>query len=331
MKPVNNLLGQRFGRLLVLERTERPGKWKNDTAAWWNCQCDCGKIVPVRGYSMTGGKQQKSCGCLKLEAPHLVKFSGPKYTPEEAAARTVWNRKSRGYNKMPFDDFFQMSKLPCFYCGDLPSLVKYASRADAVPFIRNTLDRIDSSLEHTIDNVVPACMICNCGKLNRTMDQFMEHIARLCSNLNRISPENCRQLSTTISAAHIFEPQNYPLLRSIEVAKDFYDIDHPGKITLTMEQFYQMASSNCYYCGLAPSNKYEAYCKKATGFMNKTVPFIYSGLDRVDSNFGHDYDNVVPSCKWCNFAKRSLPLHEFDAWIRRLIAKSTQQTISIAC
>lgn len=38
MKPVNNLLNKKFGRLIVLERASNPETRKNDTAAYWKCQ-----------------------------------------------------------------------------------------------------------------------------------------------------------------------------------------------------------------------------------------------------------------------------------------------------
>lgn len=59
----NNLIGQTFGRLTVLEQV------KNRTAhrgKYWKCQCACGNITEVRGDYLTGGTT-KSCGCLQKE------------------------------------------------------------------------------------------------------------------------------------------------------------------------------------------------------------------------------------------------------------------------
>lgn len=55
-----DLTGQRFGRLVVIDRaTELPG-------VWWNCKCDCGNVAKIRSsqlrYGFTG-----SCGCLRDE------------------------------------------------------------------------------------------------------------------------------------------------------------------------------------------------------------------------------------------------------------------------
>lgn len=58
-----DLSGQRFGRLIVLNRGIAKGKSKE---AWWHCLCDCGQEVDVRGHSLRKGETQ-SCGCLHKE------------------------------------------------------------------------------------------------------------------------------------------------------------------------------------------------------------------------------------------------------------------------
>lgn len=62
-KPLKDMTGMRFGRLTVLERGERKGKY---TGAFWKCKCDCGTIVVVQGASLRKG-ESKSCGCFRLE------------------------------------------------------------------------------------------------------------------------------------------------------------------------------------------------------------------------------------------------------------------------
>ena len=62
-----DLTGQRFSRLVVLERLDKRGnEW------YWKCQCDCGNICEVRGVSLRSGST-KSCGCLKKEKDHMPK------------------------------------------------------------------------------------------------------------------------------------------------------------------------------------------------------------------------------------------------------------------
>lgn len=87
---------------------------------------------------------------------------------------------------------------------------------------------------------------------------------------------------------------------------------------LTINVFYQLTQLDCYYCGLQPSNKSNVIVKKSSFFTKLTSWFIYSGLDRIDNSRVHDYDNVIPCCKYCNYAKRDLTLNEFYDWINRL-------------
>lgn len=53
--------GERYERLLVLERA--PNASSTDNNARWNCRCDCGRSVVAYGQDLKKGKI-KSCGCL---------------------------------------------------------------------------------------------------------------------------------------------------------------------------------------------------------------------------------------------------------------------------
>ena len=57
-----DLVGQRFGRLTVLERIgSNGGKY-----VYWRCQCDCGNIVEVATRNLRSGGTV-SCGCNRQE------------------------------------------------------------------------------------------------------------------------------------------------------------------------------------------------------------------------------------------------------------------------
>ena len=74
MGKLRDLTGQRFGRLVVIERC---GSYKSpdgfSTAAKWRCVCDCGNETAVISNSLLHG-YTKSCGCLQREnAATMVK------------------------------------------------------------------------------------------------------------------------------------------------------------------------------------------------------------------------------------------------------------------
>ena len=60
------MTGQRFGRLVVLERTDDYILDSGKRKTMWRCFCECGNIVVVRGESLKRGITL-SCGCYKSE------------------------------------------------------------------------------------------------------------------------------------------------------------------------------------------------------------------------------------------------------------------------
>ena len=63
MSKLVDLTGQRFGRLTVIERSEKTTK---SCRVYWKCICDCGNETIVLKDNLRGRKT-KSCGCLSKE------------------------------------------------------------------------------------------------------------------------------------------------------------------------------------------------------------------------------------------------------------------------
>lgn len=61
MPPLKNIVGQRFGRLTVIERAENRGHH-----LYYRCKCDCGTEKEISGDSLRKGTSQ-SCGCVSRE------------------------------------------------------------------------------------------------------------------------------------------------------------------------------------------------------------------------------------------------------------------------
>lgn len=59
-----DLVGHRFGRLIVLSRST--------TSAKWVCRCDCGNLVEVTTTHLKTG-HTKSCGCLQKDIASEVR------------------------------------------------------------------------------------------------------------------------------------------------------------------------------------------------------------------------------------------------------------------
>ncbi len=62
---VIDITGQKFGRLTVLYRINRPAHIKSKNA-WYRCLCDCGNYKDVCSKHLRSGAV-KSCGCYNVE------------------------------------------------------------------------------------------------------------------------------------------------------------------------------------------------------------------------------------------------------------------------
>ena len=87
---------------------------------------------------------------------------------------------------------------------------------------------------------------------------------------------------------------------------------------LTKEDFSFLTQMNCYYCGAEPAQESWA----GSGCVE---PYIYNGIDRVDSSEGYFMDNVVPCCKRCNWMKREMSLGQFLGHIARIHDRRVQR------
>lgn len=62
MGKINNIISQRFGKLVVIAEAGRAKR----RHVLWLCKCDCGKTTVVTGDNLRSG-HTKSCGCLQIE------------------------------------------------------------------------------------------------------------------------------------------------------------------------------------------------------------------------------------------------------------------------
>ena len=98
-----DLTGQRFGHWTVLSRdTEYKGK-----ASHWMCQCDCGTVQSIDGYSLRHASSTQCYKCsrkaLKRHKEHNSNYTGSR---KHLSLYHVWRgMKSRCYN--PHDKSFK--------------------------------------------------------------------------------------------------------------------------------------------------------------------------------------------------------------------------------
>jgi len=93
MGQFKNLVGKRFGKLLVIEHNGVyvfPCGVKTQT---WKCKCDCGNEKIIKSRELKSG-DTKSCGCIRKEKPN-----SQKHGKSNSRLYIAWtNMKSRCYN-----------------------------------------------------------------------------------------------------------------------------------------------------------------------------------------------------------------------------------------
>lgn len=104
-----DLTGQRFGRLVVVERGENKGN-----QPYWKCLCDCGNIKYISGASLKQGVT-RSCGCLHKETAKLLGQKSKKYNPFEICGDyvTMYTLKGEPFY-VDLEDFDKVKDI-CWY------------------------------------------------------------------------------------------------------------------------------------------------------------------------------------------------------------------------
>lgn len=81
------------------------------------------------------------------------------------------------------------------------------------------------------------------------------------------------------------------------------------EFALSIDEFSTLNKMNCRYCGAEPS---QIKLQKGVN------PYIYNGIDRIDSKQGYISGNVAPCCGTCNTAKLAMTEDQFAEWATRV-------------
>jgi len=74
------------------------------------------------------------------------------------------------------------------------------------------------------------------------------------------------------------------------------------EFNMSPEEFRELTQGNCFYCGIAPSQ----VIQRKFG-----TPYVYNGVDRLDSKLGYTKHNCVPCCGTHNKMKLDMSVAEF--------------------
>ena len=108
MGSYKDLTGQKFGRLIVIERGENYVSPSGNTCAQWWCKCECDnpELVLVTTARLKNGTT-KSCGCLQKEITAEIRKKYNRYDLSgEYGIGYTNNTDSYGRNEFYFDSIF---------------------------------------------------------------------------------------------------------------------------------------------------------------------------------------------------------------------------------
>lgn len=186
MKTRQNLVGMRFGKLVVINQAPSK-KYGKQIKAAWNCRCDCGNIVSVCSGSLLYSNQT-ACACShKRKGRNSPNWDGCGAIPQSYMSTVLHGARVRNleYN-LDIGVLWTLFKGQGGRCALSGMQIFFRDKnmksgGDLEYEETASLDRIDSSKGYTNDNVQWVHKHINVMKNSHSEDYFLE----LCLNVVR--------------------------------------------------------------------------------------------------------------------------------------------------
>ena len=184
-KPIEELIGQRHGKLVIIgegerHRTYKPNGHVKHVVRKFICKCDCGNTIEVLSTNLRGS--DRGCGCGRIKHGYGVGWTRG-YSSEikhKAPWYTLWKHardraKQKGieFTITPQNVYDAMVEV----CPVLGTRLKPSDKSywDASP----SLDRIDSSKGYTPQNIWVISARANRIKSDATLEELKRLVAAL--------------------------------------------------------------------------------------------------------------------------------------------------------
>lgn len=84
---------------------------------------------------------------------------------------------------------------------------------------------------------------------------------------------------------------------------------------LDRDGFRKLTKSECHYCGAQPG-------QAIAGRKGDPTPYVYNGVDRIDSTRGYVHLNTVACCGVCNYMKGDMSYEDFMRHVVRIASRT---------
>lgn len=143
--PVIDLTGRRFGRLVVVRRSEG-GATRH---ARWVCACDCGRETCSLGQSLRSG-ESLSCGCLRSE---LTTARQTTHGLRASREYRSWNNMIQRVTNPKNTNFHHYGGRGIVICAEWREFSRFYADMGACP-PGHTLERVDNNGSYVKANCV---------------------------------------------------------------------------------------------------------------------------------------------------------------------------------
>jgi hypothetical protein len=297
-----DITGQRFGKLIVLEKAERPQGYTNKSL-YWLCQCDCGKQKIVSSSALHSG-HVKSCGCLNHKFPDLTGRTFNRWTviketedvhERKTGAKYFLCKCDCGTEKVVNGNSLIRGRSKS--CGCLQKEITHDLLVKDLTGKRfSRLEVIE--LDYIKENRAYWKCKCDCGTIKTIASSTLQSgFTKSCGCLAKETIGNLRRIDYGEAAFNAVYGRYKARAKTKNV--DF---------SLSKIDFLNITQSKCFYCNCEPNQIYR-------GEAVRNGEYVYNGIDRIDSTKGYTLDNTVTCCWMCNRSKGADTLEYFYQWV----------------
>jgi hypothetical protein len=172
--------------------------------------------------------------------------------------------------KLSDDLCIKLFSKSCYYCNEIDNI--------------NGIDRINSKNCYEELNCIPCCSQCNFMKNDTDQEVFIKLCEHIVTYNKLFNGNKYKKLLNNSKFARYSEYKKRAISKDME-------------FKLSKEEFIQIISNPCNYCGVSDDTYYQTLGA--------------GGIDRVDSNKGYILENCVSCCGMCNKMKLNYSKNEF--------------------